>query len=72
MTSVSGNRQWRDYAIAQSRITEADAGAVEQRLRVAETMAHLINNVHLHNVSNSFECMECCWQVKVPLLLNYG
>ena len=51
VTSVSGNPQWRDYAVSQCRIAvEADAVPASQRLRVAENLAFLINNVHLHNV----------------------
>lgn len=55
VTSVAGNRQWRDFIIASAREQPSDPQLGHDRLVLAKDLTFLINNVKHHQA----RCMGC-------------
>ncbi len=61
VTSVAGNRQWRDYVVAQVRSSDTPQSTAE-RVQLAKDVTFLINNVATHKV-----CWPCAHMGVVQL-----
>ena len=72
LTSVNGNKQWRDHIIKEFRSTTntSNPAAQKQKLQEAKDYAYLANSVQEHRVRLATSCNATAIHA-VPLLLSH-